>query len=117
MLQKAPNVVIVCLTAVIIAAIGVTGWLVTTGHSASEVKDILGTVLGGLSTVAAGGAWLYASASAKSGDNVEKQLNGNLDARMAVMLQKALLTHDIEVHGANPTVPPPLLSTVEVDKP
>jgi hypothetical protein len=82
--------------------------LVVTGHNTSELDNLITNILAGLSVLGGGGAFLYASASAKSAHNVEEQTNGTLDTKISSAIKSALLEHDAEVHGVNPTVPPPL---------
>lgn len=96
-LQKASNVVVVCVT--LIAAMLILGMVFLIYKGRADLKDAMTLVTG----LGAAFAWLYSSAGANSGHNVEKQLNGQLDARLKALLAE----HDAEVHGSAPTVPPP----------
>jgi hypothetical protein len=107
-LQKAPNIVVACVTTIILATIAGVVLLTITGHSTTDFSYLIGNILSGLGVLGSGGAFLYASASARSAHNVEEQTNGTMDERISNGIQRALLAHDIEVHGVSPSVPPPL---------
>lgn len=107
-LQKAPNVVVVCVTVLVGLAIAGEIVLAATGKPATDFTQLINNILTGLSVVGGGGALLYAGASARSAHNTEQQLNGSLDKRISDAIQTALSAHDAEVHGVSPSVPPPL---------
>jgi hypothetical protein len=111
-LQKAPNVVVACATIIASLSIVCVALLIALGKDPTEIQHILGTLLNGVAALAGGGAFIYAAASARSSDNVEKQLNGPLNDKLHQTIHAALLAHDIEVHGAAPTVPPPIIATL-----
>jgi hypothetical protein len=92
-LQKAPNVIVVCVTVIVVSVIVGTTVLIATNHDPSQLQKILPTILSGLATLTGAGAWLYAGASAKSGDNVEKQMNGTLNTKIAQAISVAMYEH------------------------
>lgn len=106
MLQKAPNIIVVCVTGVILAVIASITILIVTNHDPSSVEKLLPTVLSGLAALAGAGSWLYAASSAKSGDNVEKQMNGTLDAKIAGAITTAMDAHARASHQAVTVVTP-----------
>jgi hypothetical protein len=81
--------------------------LILAGRNPSEIEHVVGIILAGLGALAGGGAWLYAAAGSASSSTVEDHLNGDFDRR----IKDILMAHDIEVHGAHPTVPPPVIAT------
>lgn len=88
--SKAPNIVVVCVTILIGLAITGVVVLLAIGRSADELTHIINVVFQGLGVLAGSGAFLYASASAKSGHNVEKKLNGELDARIENAIEEKM---------------------------
>lgn len=105
-LQKAPNVIIVCVTLIIVSVIIGTTLLIATNHDPSQLQKILPTVLSGLAALSGAGAWLYAGASAQSGTNVEKQMNGSLDKKIGDAITTALSAHAQTSHQAVTVVTP-----------
>lgn len=101
MLEKAPNIVVVCATLLIIAAMTAVTVLIALGRSSSELEHLITTILNGLGVIAGTGAFLYAGASARTSHNVEKELNGNLDERVAKSVHAALVLHETLGHGGN----------------
>lgn len=97
-LSKAPNVIVVCVTLVIVSVIIGTTILIATNHDPSQLQKILPTVLSGLAAVSGAGAWLYAGASAQSGTNVEKQMNGTLDKKIGDAVSAAISAHAQAAH-------------------
>lgn len=93
--RRASNVVVVCVTILIGLALAGVIVLAALGRNSDMVEHLITTVLNGLGVVAGTGAWLYASAGANTSKNVEKQLNGNLDKRIA----DALAQHESDEHG------------------
>lgn len=106
-LQKAPNVVVVCATVLVGVTIVCVAALIALGKNPGQVETIVATLLQGAGVLVGSGAFLYAGAAARSSSNAESQLNGALDAKIRTAITETLLAHDIEVHGAAPTVPPP----------
>lgn len=105
-LSKAPNVVVVCATIIVVCAIAGVTILIALGRNADEVTHIINIILNGLAVFASGGALLYAGAGAKSGEVVEKRLNGELDARIRKSVHQALMSaaSDARVADAQPEV-------------
>lgn len=114
-LQKAPNVIVVCVTLIILAVIIGSTVLIATNHDPSQIQKVLPTVLSGLAALSGAGAWLYAGASAKSGENVEKQMNGTLDAKIADAVTAAIGAHAQVAHQPVTVITPVIgqPSTVE----
>lgn len=115
MLQKASNVVVVCVTVLILAAIAGAIFLIYKGKGTSDFTGVITTLMSALSLLGVGGTWLYSAAGAKSSHNAEQQTNGSLDARITTAISTALMTHDTLVHGVVPQIPPPLLATPTPD--
>lgn len=97
-LQKAPNVIVVCVTLIIVSVIVASTVLIVTNHDPSQIQKILPTVLSGLAALSGAGAFLYAGASAQSGNNVEKQLNGTLDKKIGDAVTAAISAHAQAAH-------------------
>lgn len=105
-LSKAPNVIVVCVTLILMAVIVGSTVLIATNHDPSQLQKILPTVLSGLAALSGAGAWLYAGASAQSGTNVEKQLNGTLDKKIGDAVTTALQAHSLTSHQPVTVVTP-----------
>lgn len=103
-LQKAPNVIVVCVTLIVISVILGSTILIATNHDPSQLQKILPTILSGLAALSGAGAWLYAGASATSGNNVEKQMNGTLDAKITNAVATAMTAHAQTSHQPVVTV-------------
>jgi len=88
--SKAPNVVVVCATVIVGLTIAGVILLIALGRSSEELTHLVQYILQSLGAVSGGGALLYAAASAKSGENVEKELNGRFDARVRTAVMRAL---------------------------
>lgn len=109
-LQKAPNIVVVCATIIVCVALGGVVILIALGRNTNNLTAVIDTLLQGAGVLVGSGAFLYAGAAARSSSNAEGQLNGALDKKIQNALHTALMAHDVEVHGAQPTVPSPVLS-------
>lgn len=94
-LERAPNIVVVCATILIGLAISGIVVLIALGRSTEEFTHIVTVVLNGLAVFSGAGALLYAGASAKTGHVVEQKLNGELDARIIKAVGDAMLQHDV----------------------
>ena len=105
-LQKAPNVIVACVTVIIVSVIVGSTVLIATNHDPSQLQKILPTVLSGLAALSGAGAWLYAGASAQSGTNVEKQMNGTLDKKIGDAVTSAMTAHSLTSHQPVTVVTP-----------
>ena len=105
-LQKAPNVIVVCVTVIVLAVILGSTALIITNHDPSQLQKIIPTILSGLATLAGAGAWLYAGASAQSGTNVERQMNGTLDKKIGDAVTSAMTAHALTSHQPVTVVTP-----------
>ena len=110
MLQKASNVVVVCVTLVFIAALTGVTILAALNRPTSSVTNFIMAGLSGLGALGSAGALLYSSASAQTATDVHQQLNGSLDTRIQHAIATALVQHD-QMH--KPTVVVSQPSTVE----
>lgn len=116
-LSKAPNVIVVCVTLIIVSVIVASTVLIVTNHDPSQIQKILPTVLSGLAALSGAGAFLYAGASAQSGSNVEKQMNGTLDKKIGDAVSSAISAHAQAAHQPVTvvTASPPIVTPSNVD--
>jgi preprotein translocase subunit SecD len=74
---KAPNwVLVVCGTLVALAIIAAITLLSATGSSSDDLIRLVNTAMNFLGILLGGGAWVTASAAAKSASAVEDKVNG-----------------------------------------
>jgi hypothetical protein len=90
---KAPNVVVVCVSTLFgLMAVCVTV-LVALNKDPSELRSILELFLTAIGGVGGIGAFLYSGAAARSGDNVERKLNGGLTEQVQSAVETAVNSH------------------------
>jgi len=86
-LTKAPNLVVACVTIVLVAVIVAVTVLSVSHANTQDLFRLISMVFSGAGLLTGTGAFLYSSAAAKSGSTTEQRLNGELDAR----IQNAIL--------------------------
>ena len=99
-LKNVPNIVWVCLTAVMLALITAFVVLAVTGTSAAEFRSFLDTVFNFVLVLLSGSGLVFAGVAAKNAQDAKEQTNGGLEERMKSATLDALQQHE-ETNGGS----------------